>query len=1083
MSSHLLSILNSLPHPTLAVDKRNIVVGINHAAKEIFGVTDSDNVEISFGRLLHCDNVLSKGICGTGIMCRSCSVNDMFKLAFETRQVYKKQIAIVHTHKNTGKYIWRVSFSIGYASYLDDGYAIISISNALLEENPDSLAKPSRFIDGQIDDNESEACNEDTLLCHQDIGSNVAFRKVEALLNSLFPNVDEGLIVVEASGYVAGCNAKMSGLFGASLNVGSDQLNLWELIETADETVKKIDISNTAFRSDDGPYTFDGAVVTKQGTRVPASFTLAPLSDYLDRSQGWIIIVKDLSVEILLRAQVEKNNFVIENAPNDYIFCDVHGFVTYANMQARGSYGWDKGNAQFANITEILVVSGVMKWNRLMRSIIKRGAIQLETKHRNKMGEVYPVMASVYVIHDKPQNSLCYMAYNHSAHKNTQDRLLKEVKINQNMAEISKLLSNVDKFGTVLLLVRQYALEITESQFCFLAYRNPLNNELVTSIYSDSSYSYQEEVEMLERHFRECYLKHHDEKMCHFANQDLNDYLVGDIPIYQLLPFNKMAWAAIEIDNDYKGVLFVAGKRTEYSSADGQTLKNLSTLFGLAINRIQEYSLTKNSNEKLLMAMDVANLGTFEWNLEKRTVEVSQLWLEMLGYGNHSTLVEIPEIIRLVHSCDVKLCFRDFITHLRYKTPQFRFVSRIKNAKGEYQWIQSIGKVVTYSHGGRPIKVISVHFDITEQMVLNQRLVKTKEEAVSASKAKSVFIARMSHELRTPLNAITGFSDLLKNNTTDEIQLGYLNSIKKSGMALLDLINDLLDFSKIEAGKLSLRPSEVDVVQLMRETVFMFKAPAEEKFLQLKLKLPGNPPTERIWIDDTRLRQVLSNLIGNAIKFTEKGHVEVIVETSPNPDGTLFLSISVIDTGIGVKPESQKTIFDDFVQQDGQDNRRYGGTGLGLGIVKRLVELMEGSITLDSQSGVGSHFKVDLPKCKVVVSRYENAGNLFVGDVFDHETFKLPSNNGFAVVEIEQNIKVECQLALAKLWPSFRDAPSFSKIPPIVGVLIELGTKLQVGELLQFAKRLQSCYNNFNVEELKKCIVDLEKFADLYELV
>lgn len=1069
---HLLKILNSLPHATLAINKQNVVVAVNDAAKQLFGAEENNAVDVSFGSLLYCHNALGKGVCGTGIMCRTCSANDLFKLVFENKQLYNNQIAIVRTQKNGESSLWRVWLSMGHADYFGDEFAIATITNAVLEEDSGALSKTRS--DGVNNSLPDAGTNPDA--------SDWSFAKIDALLNSLFPNVDEGLIVVDANGRVGGFNHKVSKLLGHELEVGDNPLNLWDLVETNDIIDSQFRVHNVVMERRDKPYTFEGAIITGSGTRVPASFTLAPLSDYLNRSQGWVIIVKDLSVEESLRAQALMHNFAIENAPSDYIFCDSHGFVSYANLQARSSFGWDVGNYKFANVSQIFTSSRAMKWNRLIRSIVKRGAVQLETTHQNRLGEAYPVMASVYMIKGKPQNSLCYIAYNNSVQKQTQERLLKEAKINQNMAEISTLLSNVDRFKTVSLLVRQYALEITESQFCFLAYRNPMDNALVTSIYSDSNYSYRNEVELLEKHFRYCYVKSKsDGQECRFANQNLDSYLVEGKPITQLLPFDRMAWSAIEIENEYKGILFVAGKKSDYAASDSQTLSNLTTLLGIAINRIQENIVIKNTNDKLLMAMDVANLGTFEWDMEKRTVEVSQRWLDLLGYGSHSTNVGIAEIVRLVHPEDIRTCFRNFILHFSGRVPQFRFVSRIKSAKGHYLWIQNIGQVVSHLQGGNPAKIISVHFDITEQMALNQQLVKAKEEAVSASKAKSVFIARMSHELRTPLNAITGFSDLLKNNTSDAMQLGYLNSIKKSGMALLDLVNDLLDFSKMEVGKLSLRPSEVDVIQLVREIISMFRAPADEKFLQLKLSLRGQTPQNRIWIDDTRLRQVLSNLIGNAIKFTEKGYVEVVVETSLNPDATISLAFSVIDTGIGIKPESQLTIFDDFVQQDGQDNRRYGGTGLGLGIVKRLVELMEGTISLTSQTGVGSHFRVDLPLCKTapiegerVMTEWEDK------DAGKEET--MSSREGIIDLQLPNSVKAECQQALANLWPSFRDTPSFSKIVPVAEQLVELGTRLKVSELIVYANRLQTCYHDFNVEDLKKCIADIEKFADLYEL-
>lgn len=251
-----------------------------------------------------------------------------------------------------------------------------------------------------------------------------------------------------------------------------------------------------------------------------------------------------------------------------------------------------------------------------------------------------------------------------------------------------------------------------------------------------------------------------------------------------------------------------------------------------------------------------------------------------------------------------------------------------------------------------------------EKLALNDRL--SKEKAEAANRAKSIFLANMSHEIRTPMNAVIGFSDLLSSFITDEQQKNYLEAIRNAGKSLLTLINDILDLSKIEAGKLSIQYEPVSPAAIVKEISQVFQLAVSQKKLDFIVDVDERLPPF-LELDETRLRQVLFNLIGNAVKFTDAGMIRLTVKhmgNSPDPE-KIDLMISVEDTGIGVRPEQQRTIFDAFKQQDGQSTRKYGGTGLGLAITKRLVEMMKGRITLESQPGRGSRFEITLMDVRV----------------------------------------------------------------------------------------------------------------------
>lgn len=336
------------------------------------------------------------------------------------------------------------------------------------------------------------------------------------------------------------------------------------------------------------------------------------------------------------------------------------------------------------------------------------------------------------------------------------------------------------------------------------------------------------------------------------------------------------------------------------------------------------------------------------------------------------------------------------------KKPVKNFITGIKKSEhSDTKWFLLNGFPVMNSSGEITEVVISF-IEITTLKKLEIELTKSKEQAEAANKAKSSFLTNMSHEIRTPLNGIIGFVDLLMRTNLDENQKEYMNTVNESATILIELINDILDFSKIESGKLELNIMEINLYELTHHVIDIFKYHAELNNIDLIINFEEDVPNY-VFADSIRLKQILVNLIGNAIKFTKVGFVRLDIssEIILGDEDRSTLHFSVKDSGIGIKQENQEKVFQSFIQEDSSITRKFGGTGLGLAISNQLLGLMNSELKLKSKFGHGSefYFKVELETAHHVIAAEDQEAeisneNRFIssGDFSDKKILVVEDN-------------------------------------------------------------------------------------------
>jgi PAS domain S-box-containing protein len=385
------------------------------------------------------------------------------------------------------------------------------------------------------------------------------------------------------------------------------------------------------------------------------------------------------------------------------------------------------------------------------------------------------------------------------------------------------------------------------------------------------------------------------------------------------------------------------------SSSPGRTLYAITPRMAAKSVAVTEREATEMPGEgglRFRALADIVPIMIWTSGADKLCTWFNQQWLSFVGRTLEQELGN--GWIEDVHVDDVALCFDTYVQAFDARLP-FTRSHRLKRGDGEYRWV--LDKAIPlFAPSGHFTGYMGCCVDITEQ--------KQVEEALrEADRRKDAFLANMSHEIRNPMTSILAYADILLSHLRDPDDIECVRTIKQGGNHLLELISDVLDLSKIGSGKLKIHREIVSLPTLLNAVHSLMAVQAKEKKLPLILQYEGAVP-EKIETDRTRLRQILLNLVSNAVKFTEQGKVQIVARFLAN-DSTL--EVEVGDTGIGIAKEQQGRLFEPFVQADGPAGREHEGTGLGLAITKRLVEMLGGEISFESEFSRGSTFRVKMP--------------------------------------------------------------------------------------------------------------------------
>lgn len=631
---------------------------------------------------------------------------------------------------------------------------------------------------------------------------------------------------------------------------------------------------------------------------------------------------------------------VVGSSSDAIIGKDIEGYIISWNQGAEDTFGWEAGEAIGKKVSQLLVPAELQTEEDDLLDKLQQGikTINLVTRRLRKNGEEFDALVNVAPILDSKQRVV-------GASKTVKD--ISELK--QAELALKQLNENLE------VQVRDRAQALAKS-----LRENEAILKVINAQYLFSTTDKKGNIISVNENF------------CHASGYNADELIGKNHRIlnsnFHSRDFWAQMWQTVLEGNSWRAEVCNLARNgatrwfdtviTPLMDEDGNVDRILAVRSDITIRKNTELELSA-AKDQFNQAAEVAKLGVWVWHIPSNTLHWNDLMFEIydqpreLKFGG----LEYKHWQERLHPDDVQ-----FIEQLLKDAVagyiEFETVFRISLPNGEVRYIKA-GAQVERDNFGNPERVTGINFDITDQHNLEQQLRRAKQLADDASASKTQFLANMSHEIRTPMNGVLGMLDLVKRTELNTQQRNYVNKADSAARSLLGILNDILDYSKINADKMSLDPIEFDLEDFLKELSIILAGNQNKASVEIVFDKDEKLP--RILVGDKlRIMQILINLAGNALKFTEIGHVIIRLTLLTLTEGQVKFRILVEDTGIGMNGEQQSRLFQSFSQAEASTTRRFGGTGLGLAISKRLVEMMGSELHVRSEVGVGSTFWFDV---------------------------------------------------------------------------------------------------------------------------
>jgi PAS domain S-box-containing protein len=663
---------------------------------------------------------------------------------------------------------------------------------------------------------------------------------------------------------------------------------------------------------------------------------------------------EQLKIEKEKSIQFERLNRLLQYANDSILLLDNKGFVIDANEKALEVYGYSKNEFTKLNILDLRSPEERAGFDEVYKDLKAKRSLVVETRHISKSGRVFPVEASVSVITLGGEDYIQNIVRDISYRKETDKKL----------RESENMFKSAFDYANDAMFIMDHDVILDANRNAELLFGNK-KKELIGKKSFDLSPQFQEGG----RPSKEKAL-------------ELIEKAESGIPQF-------FEW----IHRNSDGVDF----NTEVS-LNTIFLENKKLIFAvvrdITFRKYAENTLREREN-RLNLVLEGAEIGYYDMNMITGEVITNDRCYKMLGYDENDVVKNRKWWRDIVHPDDAKSSQAVWEEYISGKRDIYEVEARMRKKDGTWLWVLDKGKFFEVTENGKPIRVAGTHLDISALKYSEEAMRIAKETAEEASRLKSNFLANMSHELRTPMTGIIGFSEMLFTELEDSEHKEMAEMILKGGKRLTQTLNSILDLSRIEANQIEVRKIECNIIPLVENSVMLYEQAAKLKGLKIEFTYEN---AELLCILDKKIfEDILNNLIKNALTYTERGKISVSVNTVLKNEIN-FAKISVRDTGIGIPEELHQQIFAPFRQVSEGLNRKFEGTGLGLTLTKKLIELMDGEIYVKSKVGEGSEFIVELP---LAIKKTEGMLNVISADsVLPKALFVEDEYENFELIKI-----------------------------------------------------------------------------------